>query len=91
MDFYAALQGVRDSGIDLTGWLDYFVEGLATQMDEITERGKRVIRRDVLAQQYGLNERQLRAIGYLLENGRLTIQDFETLCRRCIAAPCKGI
>jgi Fic family protein len=79
-DFYAALQGVRDSGMDLTGWLDYFVEGLATQMDELTERGKRVIRRDVLARQYGLNDRQLHAVGHLLEYGRLTIQDFEILC-----------
>jgi len=46
----------------------------------LTERGKRVIRRDVLARQYGLNERQLCAIGHLLENGRMTGQDFETLC-----------
>ena len=29
--FYAAIQGVRHQGMDLTGWLDYFVEGLATQ------------------------------------------------------------
>ena len=43
--FYAAIQGVRDHGMDLTGWLEFFVEGLATQMDEVTERGKRVIRR----------------------------------------------
>ena len=41
--------------------------------------GKRVIRRDVLAWQYGLNERQLRAVAHLLENGRLTVQDCETL------------
>ena len=40
--FYAAFQGVREQGMDLTGWLDYFVEGLATQMDEVTERGKRI-------------------------------------------------
>jgi len=38
-----------------------------------------VIRRDVLAWQYGLNERQLRAVAHLLENGRLTVQDCETL------------
>jgi Fic family protein len=78
--FYTALQSVRDSGMDLTGWLDYFVEGLATQMDELTELGKRVIRRNILARQYGLNERQLRAVGHLLENGRLTVQDFKMLC-----------
>ncbi len=30
--FYAAIQGVRDGGMDLTGWLEYFVQGLATQL-----------------------------------------------------------
>jgi hypothetical protein len=35
--------------MDLTGWLDYFVEGLAAQMDEVSERGKRAIKTDVLA------------------------------------------
>jgi Fic family protein len=37
--FYAAIQGVRDNGMDLTGWLDHFTTGLATQMDEVKERG----------------------------------------------------
>ena len=78
--FYAALQTVRESGMDLTGWLDYFVEGLATQMDEVTARGKRVIRRDVLARKHGLNERQVLALGHLLENPFLRIEDFERLC-----------
>ena len=53
--FYTALQSVREHEMDLTGWLDYFVEGLATQMDEVTERGKRAIRRDVIAREYALN------------------------------------
>ena len=44
--------------MDLTGWLDYFVEGLATQMDEITERGKRIIKTDVIALKHGFNARQ---------------------------------
>ncbi len=80
MAFYAALQGVRDRGMDLTGWLDFFVEGLATQMVEVTERGKRAIQSDILTQQHKLNVRQTAAIRYLLENGKLTIQDFEALC-----------
>ncbi len=78
--FYTALQGVRDRGMDLTGWLDFFVEGLATQMVEVTERGKRAIQSDILTQQHKLNVRQTAAIKYLLENGKITIQDFEMLC-----------
>ena len=31
--FYRAIQGVRESGMDMTGWLEYFVEGLAAQTD----------------------------------------------------------
>jgi len=30
----------------MTGWLEYFVEGLATQMQEMVERGKGAIRSD---------------------------------------------
>jgi DNA-binding HxlR family transcriptional regulator len=68
--------------MELTGWLDYFVEGLATQMDEVRERGQLVIRRDVIARKYGLNRRQALAVGYLLENPKLRIEDFERLCRK---------
>ena len=78
--FYAAIQGVRDQGMDLTGWLDFFVEGLATQMDEVIERGKRVIRRDVIGREYGLNPRQVLAVGHLLERGDLRIEELEGLC-----------
>src|SRR5262245_9920188 len=65
--FYTALQSVRDSGMDLTGWLDYFVEGLATKVDELTERGKRVIRADIMVAKYSLNARQKALVIYLME------------------------
>ena len=48
-------------------------------MVEVTERGKRAIQSDILTQQHKLNERQTAAIRYLLENGKITIQDFEAL------------
>ena len=28
--FYRAIQSVRESGMDMTGWLEYYVEGLTT-------------------------------------------------------------
>jgi hypothetical protein len=31
--------------MDLTGWVEFFVQGLSTQMAEIIERGKRIILR----------------------------------------------
>ena len=77
--FYRAIQSVRESGMDMTGWLEYFVEGLTTQLAEVRERGEQAIRRDVLIKEHGLSERQAKALGHILEHGSLTIQDFEHL------------
>jgi Fic family protein len=78
--FYRAIQGVRENDMDMTGWLEYFVEGLSTQLTEVKDRGERAIRRDVLIKEYGLSDRQATALGHILEHGSLTIQDFEQLC-----------
>jgi Fic family protein len=78
--FYNAIQSVRERDMDLTRWLEFFVEGLATQMNEVKERGERVIRRDVIAREQGLNERQALAIEHLLQSGRMDIRDYEALC-----------
>jgi Fic family protein len=93
--FYKKIQSVRENGMDMTGWLDYFISGLETQMIEVKERGEQVIRRDVLVQKHSLNERQSKALGYLLQNGKLTIQDFEGICpdvnRRSLQRDLKGM
>lgn len=78
--FYKSIQSVRDNGMDMTSWLDYFITGLETQMIEVRDRGEQVIRRDVLVNKHGLNDRQAKAIGYLLQHDKMTIQDFEQLC-----------
>lgn len=78
--FYGALQSVRQRDMDLTGWLEFFTAGLATQLDEVKARGERAIRRDVIAKEHGLTERQTLALGHVLEHGSLTIQDFGRLC-----------
>jgi len=78
--FYQAIQDVRKNNMDMTGWIEYFIEGLSTQLAEVRDRGEQVIRRDVLSNEHKLSDRQSRALGYLLEHGRLTIQDYERLC-----------
>ena len=77
--FYRAIQSVRERGMDMTGWLEYFVEGLTTQLAEVRERGEQAIRRDVLIKEHRLSDRQAKALGHILEHGSLTIQDFEHL------------
>jgi len=78
--FYRAIQSVREAGMDMTGWLEYFVAGLTSQLAEVRERGEQAIRRDVLVKEHRLSDRQAKALGHLLEHGSLTIQDFERLC-----------
>lgn len=78
--FYRAIQCVREQGMDMTGWLEYYVDGLTTQLSEVRERGEQAIRRDVLVKEHRLSDRQAKALAYILAHGSLTIQDFESLC-----------
>lgn len=36
--YYKALQDVRDNGMDLTGWLEYFTVGLSSQMSDVESK-----------------------------------------------------
>ena len=78
--FYKSIQSVRENGMDMTGWLDYFITGLQTQMVEIKERGEQVIRRDVLVQKHSLNERQAKALDLLMKKGAIHISEVEEIC-----------
>ncbi|MBE0520728.1 MAG: Fic family protein [Candidatus Methanoperedenaceae archaeon] len=78
--FYKAIQDVRENDMDMTGWLEYFIEGLSTQMQEMVERGKEAIRCDLIVKQYDLKERQAKALGFLIEHGGMTIQNYEQIC-----------
>jgi Fic family protein len=93
--FYGAIQGVREQGMDHTGWLEFYTEGLATQLDEVKARGERVIRRDLLVRRHGLSGRQAIALNHVLDAGRLTIQDLERLCpgvnRRTLQRDLRGL
>lgn len=78
--FYRAIQSVRENSMNMTGWLEYFVKGLATQMREVTTRGKRAMQKDLAVEKYGLSDRQSKALGYLISYDEMRIEDFESLC-----------
>jgi Fic family protein len=42
--YYGALQRVRSHDMDMTGWLEYYVGGLATQMEEVKTKGEQTIK-----------------------------------------------
>jgi hypothetical protein len=51
-------------------------------MNEVKQRGERVIRRDVLARQHGLNERQALVVEVLLGLDSLAIEDVQAALPR---------
>ncbi len=79
-EFYQALQQVRERDMDLTIWLDYFLTGLATQLEETKHIGKTAIEIDIIANENKLNSRQKRALEYLIIQGSLTIAIYQELC-----------
>ena len=80
MAFYGALQGVRRTNMEMTGWVEFFTAGLAAQLAEVKERGELAIRQDVLARRHDLTDRQEVALRLVLEVGRVTIGELEHLC-----------
>jgi len=77
--FYAALQGVRRADMDLTVWLEFFVAGLSTQLQEVKKRGEQAIRADLLATSKNLNARQASLVAGFLEHTKLSLADCERL------------
>lgn len=75
--YYAALQTVRSHDMDMTGWLEYYVSGLATQMQEVQSKGEQVIRTDVLALRFELSERQRSIFRHLATKGPLSIEQVQ--------------
>lgn len=75
--FYRALQGVREREMDLTGWLEFFVRGLSTQLAEVKERGSAAIRAEVVARAHRLGERQAAVLADIFVTGRRTVSELE--------------
>jgi len=79
-DYYQALQGVRQNDMDMTGWVEYFVHGLSTQLQEVKSLGKQAIEQDVIVKLHHLSARQKLVIEYISKHGGITIQQFEGIC-----------
>jgi Fic family protein len=75
--FYSAIQSVRANDMDMTGWLEYFVDGLRDQLNEVKQRGEQAIRKDQLVHKFRLSSRQAGIIEHILEHGSLTIHELE--------------
>lgn len=81
-NYYDAIQSVRDKKMDMTGWLEYFTEGLASQLMEVKIKGEQVIKMDVLSEKtkdFSLNPRQKKALVFLIEHERIDNTEYQKI------------
>ena len=74
--YYSALQSVDQKTLDLTNWLEYFVEGVNVSIESVKERVIRLSSerlRKVERGQIALTERQMQIVEYVNLNGKITI------------------
>lgn len=79
--YYEALQSVAKLDGNMTGWLEYFTEGLAIELTRIKEKVKSLstdlkIKRSLGGQQLSLTERQIKIVEFIQENGFLQNKAF---------------
>ena len=82
--YYAAIQSVRKNNMDMTAWLEYFVEGLRLQMEEIQEKGKKIIIADKVIKSLAdmeFNIRQEKIVRYLLINRQIDNEQCQKVCK----------
>jgi len=81
--YYKAIQAVRQNNMDMTVWLEYFVEGLHFQMNEVQDKGQKVIKADNtvrMLKSCSLNERQEKIIRYLVVNSQIDNTQCQQIC-----------
>jgi Fic family protein len=77
-DYYNAIQGVREAGLDLTGWLEYFTEGLQSQLMGLKVMGELAIKEDAVmdrARKFMLNDRQLMILQLIVDGGQASVEE----------------
>ena len=81
-DYYQALQGVDQKRLDLTKWLEYFVEGVNVSIEVVKERVIRLSSerlRKAKRGQIALTERQLQIVEHINLNGKITNRDVRNM------------
>ncbi|MBW7954029.1 Fic family protein [Candidatus Dojkabacteria bacterium] len=80
LDYYKALDSAHDG--DLTEWLEYFATGVAVELGRIKTQVLELSRDQKLIQKLGqvaLNERQVKIIRYIEDNGEFRNTNFSQL------------
>jgi Fic family protein len=80
--YYRVLQSVDQKTIDLTGWLEYFVEGVNISIEKVKERVIRLSSERLQKTKRGqiaLTERQMKIIEFINQNGMIRNRDIREM------------
>lgn len=81
MRYYEALQSVEKQGWDMTGWLEYFTEGISIELTRVKEKVLQLsrdvkLKEELGGQQMTLTARQIKIVEYIRETGFLQNKAF---------------
>jgi Fic family protein len=92
--YYRVLQSVDQKTLDITGWLEYFVEGVKVSISAVKERVVRLsserLRRTKRGQ-IALTEKQMKIVEYINQNGRITNRNLREMFKISDRAALKEI
>jgi len=92
--YYKALQSVDQETLDLTNWLEYFVEGVGISIEAVKERVARLSSERLRKSERGqivLTERQMSIVEFLNQNGKITAGDIAKMFKISRQAALKEI
>jgi len=76
--YYRALQSVDQKSLDLTNWLEYFIEGVKVSIAAVKERIIRLSSERLRRTKHGqiaLTEKQMRIVEKIIQNDKITCGD----------------
>lgn len=93
-EYYKALQSVDPETIDLTKWLEYFVEGVNVSINTVKEKVIRLSSerlRKTKKGQIALTERQMQIVEFINQNEKIAISDVSKMFKITRQAALKEI
>lgn len=81
--YYSALADADSKGGELTGWLEYFLFGIAVEISRVENTVKKLSSDRSMKEKFGqigLSGRQIKAVGYIKEKGEITNKEYQELC-----------
>ncbi len=81
--YYSALSSADAGDRDLTGWLEYFLFGIAVEISRVENTVLKLSSDRSMKEKFGqigLSSRQIKAIEYLKEKGQITNKKYQEIC-----------